>query len=203
MITYGITVADEFFEFKRLINSLQPYLLPEEEIVILADAGKVTPEIKDYAGRCGLTVHERPFEKDFAAFKNHLFDLSSKDFLFQIDADEIIPPSLLTALRDIGRASQVDLVFVPRINVVRGATDADIKKFKWKINERGWEGFPDFQGRFCSTQGHIRWEGKVHEGLQGAKVGAALQNAPAEHYAILHVKEIEKQRSQNELYDTI
>ena len=45
---FAITVADEFFEFKRLINSLQPYIYPQEEIVILADENKVTQEIKDH-----------------------------------------------------------------------------------------------------------------------------------------------------------
>ena len=45
MITFAITVADELFEFKRLINSLKPYVYPQEEIVVLADENKVTKEI--------------------------------------------------------------------------------------------------------------------------------------------------------------
>ena len=80
MITYGITVADEFFEFKRLINSLEPYVLPDEEIVILADQNKVTKEIEEFCELCGLEVNYFDFQKDFSEFKNTLFDLSTKDF---------------------------------------------------------------------------------------------------------------------------
>ena len=64
MITYGITVADEIFEFKRLINSLEPYILPDEEIVILADQNKVTKEIEGFCDLCGLKVNYFDFQKD-------------------------------------------------------------------------------------------------------------------------------------------
>ena len=203
MITYGITVADEFFEFKRLINSLEPYVLPDEEIVILADANKVTLEIEEFCWLCGLEVNYFDFQKDFSEFKNELFELSTKDYLMQIDADEQIPPSLLNALRVVAKKGEIDLLWIPRINVVRGATEEHIKKYNWAINEMGWEGFPDFQSRFASTTGHVKWQNKVHEVLKGASNQARLSSDPIEHFCILHVKDIEKQKKQNDLYDTI
>ena len=203
MITYGITVADEFFEFKRLINSLEPYVLPDEEIVILADSNKVTLEIEEFCWLCGLEVNYFDFQKDFSEFKNELFELSTKDYLMQIDADEQMPPSLLNALRAVAKKGDVDLLWIPRINVVRGATKDHIKKYNWTINEMGWEGFPDFQSRFVSTKGHVKWKNKVHEVLSGANNQARLLTDPIEHFCILHVKDIEKQKKQNDLYDTI
>ena len=203
MITYGITVADEFFEFKRLINSLEPYVLPDEEIVILADANKVTLEIEEFCWLCGLEVNYFDFQKDFSEFKNELFELSTKDYLMQIDADEQIPPSLLNALRVVAKKGEIDLLWIPRINVVRGATEKHVKKYNWVINEMGWEGFPDFQSRFVSTTGHVKWQNKVHEVLKGASNQARLSSDPIEHFCILHVKDIEKQKKQNDLYDTI
>tara|TARA_A200000159_G_scaffold22318_1_gene19250 strand:+ start:28 stop:642 length:615 start_codon:yes stop_codon:yes gene_type:complete len=204
MITYGITVADEFFEFKTLINSLEPYILPDEEIVILADQNKVTKEIEDFCELCGLKVNYFDFQKDFSEFKNTLFDLSTKDYLMQIDADEQIPPSLLHALRTVGQQRpEIDLLWIPRINVVRGATAEHIKKYNWKIDDMGWEGFPDFQSRFVSTKGHIKWQNKVHEILTGATNQSKLLEFPTENYSILHVKDIKKQEKQNDLYDTI
>ena len=113
------------------------------------------------------------------------------------------PPSLLNALRSIARRREVDLLWIPRINVVRGATEEHIKKYNWTINEMGWEGFPDMQSRFVSTSGYIKWENKVHEILKGAKNPAKLVQDPIEHFCILHVKDIEKQERQNNLYDTI
>ena len=84
MITYGITVANEFFEFKRLINSLEPYVLPDEEIVILADKNKVTKEVEDFCKFCGLKVNYFDFQKDFSAFKKYFVRLVYKR-LFDAD----------------------------------------------------------------------------------------------------------------------
>ena len=201
MITYGITVADEFFEFKRLINSLEPYILPEEEVIVLADKNKVTKEIQDFCGYVGLTLKYFDFQNDFAEFKNELFKYAKKPFLFQIDADEQIPFTLLNLIRNVAKSCQYDLFAVPRINVVRGATEKDIKNFNWQINDMGWEGYPDYQLRFMSTQGHIRWEGKVHEIPKGFRSGGQSQIDPM--FSILHVKDIDKQKKQNQLYDKI
>tara|TARA_R110000765_G_scaffold116229_5_gene209366 strand:+ start:4727 stop:5338 length:612 start_codon:yes stop_codon:yes gene_type:complete len=203
MITFGITVADELFEFKRLINSLQPYVYPQEEIVVLADGNKVTEEIIEHCDLCGIKINFFNFENDFSKFKNKLFDLSSKEYLFQIDADEQIPPSLIHILRQVSSQKKVDLLWVPRINIVQGETEQDVKDFSWDINELGWEGFPDFQSRLVSTKGHIKWENKVHEILKGAKNQARIEEKPIELYSILHVKHIDKQKKQNEFYGTI
>ena len=203
MITFAVTVADEFFEFKRLINSLQPYIYPQEEIIVLADENKVTSEIKDHCILCGLKINFFNFQNDFSKFKNELFKLSSKDYLFQIDADEQIPPSLINLLRQVASQKKVDLLWIPRINIVQGATEDDIESFKWNINELGWEGFPDYQARFVSTNRNIRWKNKVHEVLSGANNQARIEEKPIELYSILHVKHIDKQKKQNKLYDGI
>ncbi len=203
MISYGITVADEEFEFKRLVNSLQPYLLKDEEIIILADSNKVTDKVKEHASLCNLKINYFSFNKNFADFKNQFFSICSKDYLFQIDADEQIPPSLLYLLRSVAKNKDADLLWVPRINIVHGATEIDIQKFNWKINENGWEGFPDYQSRFVDLKSNIRWAGEVHETLTGAINQKIVQQNPHELYSILHVKNIEKQRSQNSFYETI
>ena len=86
---------------------------------------------------------------------------------------------------------------------MHGATEEDVQNFNWDINELGWEGFPDYQSRFVSTKGHIRWKNKVHEILDGAGNQARIEEKPIELYSILHVKHIDKQKKQNSYYDTI
>jgi hypothetical protein len=203
MITYGITVSNEEFEFKRLINGLQPYLNKDEEIVVLSDSNKVTKNIVDFCDSCNLKLNYFNFQNNFSDFKNELLTLSSKEYLFQIDADEQVPISLIYLLRSVAKSKEIDLLWIPRINVVRGASKDDIKNFNWIINEMGWEGFPDYQARFVNLQSDIRWHGEVHEILKGANNQKMIQQQPIDLYSILHVKEISKQKAQNKLYNTI
>ena len=60
-----------------------------------------TEEIKEHCKLCGLKINFFNFQNDFSEFKNELFELSTKDYLFQIDADEQIPPSLIHILRRV------------------------------------------------------------------------------------------------------
>lgn len=203
MITYGITVADEEFEFKRLINSLQPYLNEDEEIVVLADSNKVTENIINHCKLCNLKINYFNFNNNFSDFKNELFNISSKEYLFQIDADEQIPISLIYLLRHAASNKETDLLWIPRINVIHGATQEDISNFKWNLNNKGWEGFPDYQARFVLVNSKIRWKGKVHEILQGADNQKYIQHMPIDLYSILHVKNINKQKKQNKTYESI
>lgn len=202
MITYAITVADEEFEFKRLINSLQPYLFQDEEIIILADSNKVTNKIIDHASYCKLNISFFDFQKDFSEFKNQLFKLSSKNYIFQIDADEQIPISLIYALRQIASQGEIDLLWIPRINKTYGIDEQEEKEDREK-NSMGWKGFPDMQGRFFKNVDYIRWSGKVHEILYGAKNQHAINHEPIELYSILHVKDKAKVDKQLSMYASI
>lgn len=199
MITYAITVADEEFEFKRLINSLQPYLFQDEEIIILADSNKVTSKIIDHASYCKLNINFFDFQRDFSEFKNQLFRLSSKNYIFQIDADEQVPISLIYILRQIALQNEIDLLWIPRINKTYGIDEAEEKEDREK-NSMGWKGFPDMQGRFFKNVDYIRWNGKVHETLEGARNQRSINQEPIELYSILHVKDKAKVDKQLSMY---
>lgn len=199
MISYAITVADEEFEFKRLINSLYPYLLQEEEIIILADKNKVTTGIIEHAHTLNLKINFFDFNKDFADFKNYLFQIASKNYLFQIDADEQIPISLICLLRQVAEKNEIDLVWIPRINTIYGISQEEEEQDR-KINKMGWKGFPDMQARFVKNTDYIRWQGKVHEILSGAKNQRSIDLRPIELYSILHVKDKKKVDKQLKMY---
>jgi glycosyltransferase involved in cell wall biosynthesis len=199
MITYAITVANEEFEFKRLVNSLYPYLLEDEEIIILADKNKVTTEITEHASILNIKVNLFDFNMDFADFKNHLFEIASKNYIFQIDADEQIPISLIYLLRQVAEKNEIDLVWIPRINKTYGISLEEEMEDK-KKNKMGWKGFPDMQARFVKNVNYIRWEGKVHEILSGAKNQRSIDHYPIELYSILHVKDKKKVDKQLKMY---
>jgi hypothetical protein len=202
MITYAITVADEEFEFKRLINSIQPYLLDNEEVVILADKNKITKEIHHHCKVWGLNINYFDFKNNFSDFKNKIFDISSKEYIFQIDADEQIPISLIYILRQIAEQKEIDLLWIPRINKTYGIDKKEEEEDR-KKNKMGWKGFPDMQARFVKNVKYIKWVGKVHETLSGAINQRSINASPIELYSILHVKDKQKVDKQLKLYSSI
>ena len=142
-ISYAITVCNEIKELTKLLNFLQLRIRKEDEIVIQYDESSVTNEVKEYVTLMD-SMHDNhkvigyPLNKDFASFKNNLKSHCSKDYIFQIDADEIPNEYLVDYLPQVLQENPVDIVFVPRVNTVEGLTDTHIQKWGWKVNEKGW-----------------------------------------------------------------
>ncbi len=203
MITYGITVSNEFLEFKRLIDNLTPYLIDGEDIVVLADSSKVTEEIKSFCKSRNLIINFYNFKNDFSDFKNTLISLTKNKYLFQIDADEQIPPSLLFMVRKLIVENDCDCLWIPRINIINGHTEKDIVEFNWTFTGKNWIQFPDYQIRVFKANGNIKWHQNVHEEVRGYRNKIVIDFQPIELFSILHVKDISKQIQQNNLYKEI
>jgi hypothetical protein len=206
-VTWAITVCNELKEITELINFLHPRIKKDDEILIQYDETGVTPEVKGYLDIVN-TLHQNikvigfPLNGDFATFKNNLKNHSNGIFIINVDADEIPNEYLVEnihALLDYNK--EVDMFFVPRINTVEGLTKADIKKWGWKVNEKGWVNFPDVQSRIYRRTSSIEWVGKVHERIVGYNTLSILPFE--EEYCLYHPKDIERQRKQNEFYETI
>jgi len=206
-VTYGITVHNELNELIKLLNFLQPRLGEDDEILIQYDESSVTDEVLNYINVLdGLHENHRvigfPLEGDFASFKNNLKNHSKGIYIFQIDADEIPNEFLVENIHELLEANkEVDLFFIPRINTVEGITEEHIKRWGWKVNEKGWINFPDVQTRLYRRTSEIEWEGKVHERIKGYNTMTVFPLE--ERFCLYHHKEIERQERQNEFYETI
>ena len=202
MISIAITVCNEYKELETLLDYLQERALsPEYEIVVQIDQDNHTQEVVGVILDRGIKHWFFPLNKDFATYKNELKNHCSGEFIFQIDADELVAPEMLELLPKILESNpEVDLYYVPRINTVSGITEEHILKWGWRYeNER--VNFPDYQWRIYRNSKLIRWKNKVHEVLEGYKQYAAL---PAEdEFCLLHPKTIERQEKQNSFYNTI
>ena len=205
-ISYAITVCNEIKELTKLLNFLQLRIRKEDEIVIQYDESSVTNEVKEYVTLMD-SMHDNhkvigyPLNKDFASFKNNLKSNCSKDYIFQIDADEIPNEYLVDYLPQVLKENPVDIVFVPRVNTVEGLTDAHIQKWGWKVNEKGWVNWPDYQTRIYKNTDEVMWMNKVHERITGYDT---FSNFPAqEEWCLYHPKQIDRQEKQNEFYETI
>jgi len=127
--------------------------------------------------------------------------MCTKDYIFQIDADEMINGYMMDLLPQVLAANDAELVAVPRINTVEGLTDAHIRKWGWQVNNEGWINFPDYQTRIYKNDPRIRWHGVVHEKIIGHATYAVL---PAEKdWCLLHPKDIKRQERQNQFYETL
>lgn len=204
IISFAITVCNEVNEIKRLVPFLLQHKRIDDEIVILYDEKNGDPEVLEYL----LPFNKLPnvqtwrgyFENDFAEWKNKLTTYCKGDYIFQIDADEMLSEYMVKNISTIiDMNPNIDLIYVPRINTVDGLTQEDINNWGWVVNEKGWINHPDYQGRIYRKD--KLWVQKVHERIGNAETVSALP--PDEEYSLLHHKDIDRQRRQNNFYNNL
>ena len=207
MISYTITVCNEDKELNILLHYLMSKLSKDDEIVLQMDTLATTSDVRNVIDNyrdkiSNLNVIEFPLDKDFAQFKNNLKKHCTKEWIFNIDADEIPAEGLMADIHDILKEnSDTDMFLVPRWNTVEGITDEHIKKWHWNYDDMGRVNWPDWQTRIYRNKESIVWKNKVNERLDGF---SSYSNLPDEiHYCLFHNKTIERQEKQNNFYNTI
>ena len=200
-ISYGITVHDEAEELQKLLEVLNKNIDEEDEIVVCVDGDdeKVEAVLGERIEENKLIVYKRKLEKDFSAQKNSVIEKSSGDYIFHIDADEYPNEILLQQLKEILTINYVDLIWIPRVNTIDGMTQEDIQKWGWRVTEKGWANYPDYQARVFRNSENIRWTRPLHEYIKGCKTYSHLP--PHEELSLYHPKTIQKQTEQNIFYN--
>ena len=206
-ISYAVTVADELKEIQTILPLLIEHKNEIDEIVVQYDNQKVTVEVLEYLN--DLVYNKKitklvgyPLNKDFGTFKQHLNANCEGEWIFQLDADEILDEKLIQNLGKVLEGnSEIEMIFVPRINIVNGITEKHIQKWGWRVNEKGWVNFPDVQTRIYKNSDKIGWSGRVHERIVGFQSYTAFPTD--EVYCIRHPKTIDRQEKQNNYYDTL
>ena len=206
-ISYGITVCNEADELNRLLEILIHKTDKEDEIVICVDGDddKVRFVLDSWTQQYGhsktIKVYQRVLNKDFAAQKNSVIENCKGDYIFHLDADEYPHEILLSQIKQILEMNEADLVWIPRVNTVEDITNEHCVKWGWRINDKGWVNYPDYQARVFKRSKDIKWIRPVHEYITGCKTYAHLP--PQEELSLYHHKKINKQEQQNEFYSTI
>ena len=194
-ISYSILTHNETDSLLKLLNFLIEHKDEEDEIVILDDFSdnEKTKEILDTM----CSIHEIKFEqrhllKDYSGQKNYLTRMCKGEYIINIDADEIPNKYLIKNIKEILKANPtIDLYWVPRVNTVEGLTEQHIQKWGWRVDEKGWVNFPDYQGRIWRNRPNILWKNPVHEVLVGFKEYSFLPQE--EEYCFYHPKTIDIQ----------
>ena len=205
-ISFAITVCNELEEIKKLVPFLLENKRVNDEIVILYDEKNGNPKLLEYL----LTFNKLPnvqtwrgfdFENNFADWKNKLSEYCEGDYIFQLDADEMISKYLVKNVNMIIEMNpNIDLIFLPRINTVDGLTEQHIKMWNWNVDENNRVNHPDYQGRIYRAG--LKWSGKVHERIVGYNKFSLLPEDEKD-YSIVHHKTIDRQEKQNNYYDTL
>lgn len=210
-ISYGITVHNEADELNKLLEILIHKTDVEDEIVICVDGNDekvqevITSWVQQYASDDvdkikDIIVYNRKLDGNFAAHKNSVIEKSTGDYIFHIDADEYPNVTLLEQLKQIIEMNDgVDLIWIPRVNTIEGMTQEHIQKWSWRVTEKGWVNYPDYQARVFRRDKSIRWTRPLHELITGCKTYAHLP--PHEELSLYHPKTIQKQEQQNMFYN--
>ena len=146
-------------------------------------------------------MYKRKLNGDFSAQKNSVIENSSGEYVFHLDADEYPNDILLQQIKPILESNEVDLIWVPRVNTVDGITEQHVQQWRWRVSDKGWVNYPDYQSRIFKNSPEIRWQSKVHERIHGAQTYAHLP--PHEELSLYHPKTIDKQEKQNKFYETL
>lgn len=161
-----IITLNEEHNIDRCIRALLP--IADEIIVLDAHSTDRTPEI---CASHGVRFVQRDWE-GYAASKNYLNSLASSEYLFSVDADEVVDAALLAAILAAKKEGLQGVYSVNRLTNYMG---------KW-IRHSGW--YPDIKVRIFPKEGSC-WEGEyVHEILrypQGSSV--TLLPGHLEHYS--------------------
>jgi glycosyltransferase involved in cell wall biosynthesis len=212
LISFAVCTHNEGEYIETLLNQLLPFCKESGDEIVLVDdysddelTKTILIKALARAGQSGsglnLKLAYHHLNKNFAAHKNYLNSLCTGKYIFQIDADETLAPELLDNLHDILNSNDIELYYVPRINIVNGLTQEDINRWGWKVNAKGHVMRPDYQTRLYKNTTDIKWEGKVHEQVTGFKSFSPLPDE--EEYCIIHIKDISRQRLQNSFYETL
>lgn len=209
-ISYGITTWIEHEELDNLINYLNTRIDNEDEIIVVYDKNRATSEVLSVLNnfkRDNYKFYPFNFQQNWLENKNYLGSMCTGEYIFQIDSDEIPSEILLQNIKPILESNpDIDVYWVPRINIVNGLTQEHIKQWGWNVNEKLWVNFPDPQKRIYRNSPEIQWrdpEGQpqVHGMVTGYKTETQLPFT--EEWSLIHTKTIQKQEYQNKTYNDV
>lgn len=238
MISYCIPVCNEATELRLLLSHLEPFLKEGDEVLIQGDQGNVTDEvisaISPLLRKGSISYIEYPLNSDFSSFKNNLLNHAKNEWIFQIDADELVSEMLLENIHWLLTANpDVNSYALPRVNLVQGLTQEWVDRWGWNVSKGVVQqydtytvnilkkygidifngslrlvNYPDYQCRLFRTDRGIKWVNKVHEVLLNNEPLAPLPctqdgKSASYEYCLFHVKQLNRQIKQNEVYSKI
>ena len=145
-VSLCMIVKDEEAVLSRCLTSVGDFA---DEIIIVDTGSK--DRTKEIAGRFTDKIYDFAWRDDFAAARNFAFEKGTGDYLFWLDADDVIPREELTKLMDLKASLEEPLPDVVMMNYAVG------------FDESGRPVFSFFRERMIKRGPNAVWQGRIHE----------------------------------------
>ncbi len=151
-------VREEVIYLPRLLNSLVGLV----DEIVLVDMTDGDENINLLAEKYNVRVSQHRPVPFVELVRNYGISKTTGKWIFILDPDEEIPPTLAKKLKKITETAEADYVRIPRKNIIFG---------KWMQHSRWW---PDYNVRFFK-KGSVVWEEKIHKVPQASGAGLDLK----------------------------
>lgn len=160
-------VRDEESRIRGCLESISPYV---DEIIVI-DTGSID-RTREIARECGALVYERPWTDSFSDARNAGLDLATGDWIFWMDADDIITPECGAMLRElINRHPGKDAAYQVQVRIPAGPDE-----FSETIVDHV---------KLFPNRPEFRFEHRIHEqilpALRKAKIDVRFSDAYVTH----------------------
>jgi glycosyltransferase involved in cell wall biosynthesis len=198
-ISYQILCKNEDTSLYDLLELLVNNISNEDEINVCRDLTGENPKTLEVIEKFKnyINYYERILSHTIHNQKNFLAEKATRDYLFYLDADELLNPKFLKKIKIIIKQhSEFDVIRLPRINIIEGITKQypDVHgRSKYKTHDI--INFPDTQSRIFKHNLGIQY----HEIPHGDVINYfTCTTLPLVFFcAIYHKKPLEKQLRDN------
>lgn len=183
-ISLCMIMKDEAKRLPRCLNSVVGLV----DEVIIVDTGSKDTSIK-IAESYGAQVYRDPWQDDFARPRNIGIEKARGDYIFIMDADEVISKESHNDLKWLTRIKQVDAFWLTTLNYGAFQNEWNYRVLKKGKDPTGvYRGYiPSTKTRFFKNGLGIRFEGCYHElvdyYLTRKKLTIAKTEIPIHHWA--------------------
>lgn len=165
-ISVVINTFNEEANLRRCLESIKD--LVDEIVVVDMHSSDGTVAI---AKKFGAKVFQHQYTRFVEPARNFALRHAQGDWILVMDADEELPKTLATKLKEIAQEDQVNWVEIPRQNIIFG---------QWISHSRWW---PDYLPRFFK-RGKVSVPAKIHAPYE--KEGRGIQLPAEEENALIH-----------------
>jgi glycosyltransferase involved in cell wall biosynthesis len=185
-------VKNEEQHLARCLHSAKPLV---DEIIVV-DTGS-SDRTKDIARVFGARIFDHVWNNDFSAARNISLEKASGDWIFVLDADEVLSPQDIPRLKeiignDLSRRSAYDIT---TRNYVVPVSVAGWNANRGDYGEEAGSGwYPSTKVRLFPNLPSIRFSNPVHELVEASLAAAGIPvvpcPVPVHHYGKLEMKHI-------------